>query len=220
MQTIGLVRENDVADEHVRETYRDVKESLRLPLVDVMFQAYATVPRFLEFTWRRLRPSVLAMPFIERAAEIGAHADRGTSAWSIGDHAGELRARNVSEADLRKMRELADMFHQVNPKLAVIAQAVRLALAGEAIGGGGSTGPPLPFDRERTPHDFRGIPVQLAEEREAPLRVRTIYEEIKSATGVGFLETEYRAMGAFPDWLEVFWNDCKPLLRKPEFSKL
>ncbi|MBC5825718.1 MAG: hypothetical protein GIW99_05790 [Candidatus Eremiobacteraeota bacterium] len=211
-QTIALVREEDDKDQRVKEVYRDIKESLRIPFVNVLFQAYAAVPRFLDFTWRRLRPSMLSLRFVDQATSIGSLADRGVGVWNIADHAAELRARNIGEADIRKMREIVDLFHQVDPRLLVIAVAVRLALAGEEVGGAGSSGPPSDEDKEKVGTDFRGINVSKTDERDAPLRVRTILEEIKTSAGLPFVNNDYRAMAAWPDWLEVWWRDCRPVM--------
>ncbi len=220
MQMIPLVRENDEKDDRVKEVYRDIKESLRIPLVNVIFQAYATVPRFLDFTWRRLRPNMLALPFVEQASKIGTLADHGVTTWQISDHAAELRSRNIGEADLRKMREIVELFHQVDPRLLIIALAVQLALAGEEVGGTGSHGPPPDDDKGRIGADFRGMTVHMADEKEAPLRVRTIYDEIKTLTGLPFINTDYRAMGAWPDWLEVWWKDCKLVQQDARYTAL
>jgi hypothetical protein len=42
---VRFVRENEVDDERVREAFRNVKASLRMPVVNGIFQAYATSPR-------------------------------------------------------------------------------------------------------------------------------------------------------------------------------
>lgn len=212
MTVVPLVREPDAADERVKEAYRDIKESLRVSLVDAMFQAYASTPKFLDQGWRRLRPSMLAPPFLDAARSIGAIADTGVEYWPVSDHAAVLHARNYAENELRKLRETVELFHTAAPKLAIIANALQVALAGEPIGGGGVSNPPKHADRDKLVRDFRGLRVPLADEREAPLRVRTIFEELKRRADVSFVSTSHRAMGAYPDWLDVFWTDARPLL--------
>ena len=212
MKAVPLAREADATDERVKEAYRDIKESLRVSLVDAMFQAYASQPKFLDYAWRRLRPSMLAPPFIAQAHRIGEIADEAVTSWPITDHAASLHARNYGENDLRKLREIVELFHTVNPKLLIIANALRVALTGEPIGGGGVPHPPDHADKDKLVRDFRGLQVPMADEREAPLRVRTSFEEISRATGLSFVSTEHRAMGAYPDWLDVFWTDSRPLL--------
>jgi hypothetical protein len=220
MLTVPLIREADAVDERVREAYRDIKASLRVPVVSSLFQAYAAVPRFLDYTWRRLRPNVLAKPLVDHARSIGDRAEGSAAAWSLGDHAAELRARNVGEGDIVRMREIAAMLTDVDPKLLVIAHAVRLAMTGVKIGGGGTGTHQFSGDNERLARDYRGLSVAIIEERDAPLRVRTVYEEIKSVTGSAFVSGDYRAMGAFPDWLELWWRDAKPAMQSARFASL
>ena len=217
---VRFVRESDVDDERVREAFRNVKASLRMPIVNGLFQAYATSPRFLDVVWRRLRPSLLAVSFVERARRIAALAESGIAGWQVADHAALLHARNLSEADLRRMRDIADLFRQVNPKLLIVALAVDRALAGESVGGVGSPGPRHPGDSDDIGYDYRTLVMPAVEEGEGPLRVRTIFEDLRSVTGLPFVSGDYRAMAASPDWLEVWWRDCKPAISDPHYGTL
>jgi hypothetical protein len=217
---VKFVRESDIEDDRVREVYRGVKDSLRVSVVNGIFQAYATSPRFLDVTWRRLRPSLLAASFVKRARRIGALAESGIAGWPVADHAALLHARNVSDGELHRMRDLADLFRHVNPKVLIVALAVNGALSGEAVGGAGSPGPRHPGDSDDIGYDYRTLPMPLVEEGEAPLRVRTIFEELKTATGVSFVAADYRAMATSPDWFEMWWRDCKPAIADPRYGAL
>lgn len=218
--TVRFVRENEVDDERVREAFRNVKASLRMPVVNGIFQAYATSPRFLDVVWRRLRPSLLAVSFVERSRRLAALAESGIAGWPISDHAALLHARNLGEGDLRRMRDVADLFRQVNPKLLIVALAVDGALAGETVGGVGSPGPRHPGDSDDIGYDYRTLALPAVEEGEAPLRVRTIFEDLKAVTGAPFVAGDYRAMATSPDWLEVWWRDCKPAISDPRYAAL
>jgi hypothetical protein len=219
MQSIPLVRESETTDERAREAFRDIKSALRVPLVNLIFQAWAAYPRFLDLTWRRLRPSVLTLEFGELAGSIDARVRGGTDGWPIIDHAAMLRARSVPESDLQRMREIVDLFTQVNPKLAILASAVDATLRHMPVGGVGTKGPHREEERER-PKEFRGVRFTLIEERDAPPRVRSIYEDMRATLGLPFIETEYRAMASYPDWLEVWWKDCKPLVAGEQYHAL
>ena len=212
MKSIPLVRDADVSDDRVKEAYRDFKESMRVSFVDAMFQAYAATPKFLDYAWRRLRPSMLSAPFVEQGRRVAAVADDGVASWQVSDHAAELHARNYGDADLRRLREIVEIFHGLLPKLAIVSQALRVALGGEPIGGGGVSQPPQHDDRDRLVKDFRGLQVPMADDREAPLRVRNAFDEMQRVAGLSFVSTAHRALGAYPDWLDVVWSDLKPML--------
>lgn len=220
-QSIPLLRENDATDERVREAFRDIKLSLRVPIVNSVFLAYAAVPKFLDLTWRRLRPIALARRFAAQAAGIGTLVTRGTEDWPIGDHAALLRARAISEFDIGRMREFVGLFSVVNPKLLILTAAVQAALSGIAVGGVGTAGPAHGNDEGEKPEkEFRGVRLQLTDERDAPPRVRFLYEDMKATFHWPFVDTEYRAMATYPDWLELWWKDCKLCSRDPRFQTL
>jgi hypothetical protein len=117
------------------------------------------------------------------------------------------------------MREIVELFTNVNPKLAILAAAVEAALRGMPIGGIGTKGPHREREVKR-PQEFRGVRVSLVEERDAPPRVRAIYEDMRATLGLPFIETEYRAMASYPDWLEVWWRDCKPCSEGDQYRRL
>jgi Halocarboxylic acid dehydrogenase DehI len=219
MQSIPLIRESEVTDERAREAFRDIKNALRVPIVNLIFQAWAAVPRFLDIVWRRLRPSVLSPEFADLATRIDKEVRNGTASWAVADHAALLRSRAVSQAEIARMREVIDLFAQVNPKLAILACAVDEALVGLPVGGLGSKGPHREEERER-PKEFRGVRFSLVEERDAPPRVRAIYEDMRSTLRLPFIDTEYKAMASYPDWLEVWWKDCKPKVTDPKYEVL
>jgi len=218
--SIALIREADVGDDRLRDTYRDIKHGFRVPLVEEPFQAWAAMPRFLELVWRRLRPNILSSAFIDNARSLAEAADRAIAAWPIGDHAAALRGRGVGETDIRRMREIAGLFWSLDHKLIIVVHAVRLALEGEDIGGAGVREIPQPDDERRDEKDFRGTPVTLVDERDAPFRARTILDALKAASNLSFVPSEYRAMAAFPDWIDVWWSECRQELSKPRYVAL
>jgi hypothetical protein len=219
MQPIRIVRPADATDERVREAFRDIKGSLRVPVVSALFQAWAAVPDFLDVVWRRLRPNVVSPEFGAAAARLEAEVREAVAPWPVADHASRLRARTAGEADLSRMREIVALFAEVNPKLVIVACAVERALTGEPVGGVGTGGPRREEDRE-LPREFRGVRFSLVEERDAPPRVRAIYEDMRTTLGVPLIETEYQAMASYPDWLDVWWRDCKPMTSLPAYANL
>jgi hypothetical protein len=219
MSGIPLVRESEATDERAREAFRDIKSTMRIPVIALLFQSWAAYPKFLDVTWRRLRPSVLSEEFGTLAHALETHVRDGVQSWPVADHAAGLRARAVSEAEIARMREIVELFSTVNPKLAIVAAAVDASLRGRPVGGVGTKGPHR--ERERAPlQEFRGVRFSLVEERDAPPRVRAIYDDMKTTLGLPFIETEYRAMASYPDWLEVWWRDCKPLSSDQRYQLL
>lgn len=216
---VPLVRESDATDERVREAFRDIKNALRIPVVSVVFQAYAALPKFIDIVWRRLRPSVLAPEFSRQAQSIDRLAQSAASAWPVTDHSAQLRGRGMTAVDLARMREIVEAFEDINPRLLIVASAVELALNGATLGGTGANGPSHAEQQERG-KEFRGMRTEIADERDAPPRVRAIFEDIKNSIGLAIVSNDYRAMASFPDWLEIWWKDCKARMQEPAYAQL
>jgi Halocarboxylic acid dehydrogenase DehI len=217
--TLRLVLETEADDERAIEVYRDLKHSLRVPIVASLFQAYAAWPRFLDALWRRLRPSLLAASFLERSQSIADAAAGAVSEWPVADHSSALSIRH-SLREVARMRDLVELYHHLNPKLLIIASAVDGALADGVIGGLGNTGPRQPGASYDIGYDHRTVSVAFANEREAPLRVRSIFEDMKSVADPPMIDAEHRAIATSPDWLEIWWRDCKPTYADPRRAAL
>jgi len=48
----------------------------------------------------------------------------------------------------------------------------------------------------------------------------TIFEDMKSVSGIPLIDAEHRAMATSPDWLETWWRDCKPIYADPRRRQL
>jgi hypothetical protein len=66
----------------------------------------------------------------------------------------------------------------------------------------------------------RPIRFRLLPESEAQGRVREIYAELKQALGVPFVSGLIRAYGAYPQFLEMFWDVVQPVLASRQFFTL
>lgn len=212
IERVDLVAEGDVSDTRLRDSYRDIKQSLRLATLDVVFEAYGAWPRFLDFTWRRIRPSIATEPFYANAQRVGMLVRDATSGWPVASVARELASRGVAEAELRRLRDIVDCFESVQPRVAVIAKAVALAISGVDVGSGALIGPRSGDERERFVPDFRGMAVAVVDDGAAPPRVRQIFDGLRAVTGSNVIDTPVRAMAGNPDWLELWWRDARALL--------
>lgn len=217
--TLRLVPESEADDERAIEVYRDLKHSLRVPIVANLFQAYAAWPRLLDAIWRRLRPSLLAASFLKRSQGIANAADSAISEWPVADHSSALSIRHNAR-EVARMRDLVELFHHLNPKLLIIASAVDGALTDGVIGGLGNTGPRQPGASYDIGYDHRTVSVAFANERESPLRVRSIFEDMRSVADPFTIDAEHRAIATSPDWLEIWWRDCKPTFSDPRRTAL
>ena len=54
--------------------------------------------------------------------------------------------------------------------------------------------------------------IRLISEAEATGKVKAIFEDFKQTRGVDYVPNYWRAMAAFPDYLEVTWNKYKAVM--------
>lgn len=58
-----------------------------------------------------------------------------------------------------------------------------------------------------------------ADEEIAPPATRKIYDEIKRMLGTPFLTASYFTLGNWPEFLRVYWDSLKPILRTPLYEQ-
>src|SRR2546423_2198868 len=59
--------------------------------------------------------------------------------------------------------------------------------------------------------------LHLVREAEADGRTREIFEEIKQALGIPYVNMMFQAFASFPEFFELFWQTLKPVLATREF---
>jgi len=68
---LRLVSE-DEAPSRTRKIFDEVRRDLGLPVVPVLYQAYAVFPEFLELHWEAFRPVVQSRQFFQLGARLAA----------------------------------------------------------------------------------------------------------------------------------------------------
>ena len=71
---LKLVSEAD-APLPVRAIFDEVRHSLGVPSVPILYLAYATMPHFLELHWKAFRPALQTRQFFTLGARLSAEAN-------------------------------------------------------------------------------------------------------------------------------------------------
>ena len=200
------------AQGRIAEIYRAVKEALGVPHVNVIFQAYAVYPEFLERFWEAARPVVQTREFFELADRIGAEGyTRMHNYFGIPNLSAEMTARGMSGDVRQELTHTVELFHYNNPPLLLLATAQLQAF--EARVGHDGKGTALPEHPV-----FREKPV-LIEEAEAPAPTRRIYDDIRRTFGLPMVNTDYRAFARWPEFLETYWPVLKTISQSPVYQE-
>src|SRR5919108_1114555 len=191
-----LIREPE-AGEQIRPIFEDIKESLGIPHVNVIFQAYAAHPLFLQLHWKAVKPIVESQEFFKLAERVRAEAyTRMHNYFSIPDLCARMTDLSFSAGARHELTDVVELFNYNNPLLLLLASAQMQAFD-KVVGRVSQVHPALhPVYKQK--------PV-LVEEESAPSATKKIFEDMKRTLAVPVVNTDYRALARWPDFLHDYW---------------
>ena len=185
-----LVPEEE-APREIAELYARIKQALGVPHVNVIFQAYAAIPGYLQAVWKQLEPALQSARFFDFAERLRGEAyTLAHNYFAIPDLCRELAEQSFSAGAKRELTAVVELFHYNNPPLMLIC-AAQLAAFEQPL-----AGDPAASAVARHP-EFQERPV-LVEERTAPAPTRKIYDEMKRVMNTTVINTDYRAFARWP----------------------
>jgi hypothetical protein len=208
---LPLVRESDAAGRTL-EIYQEIKASLGVPHVNLIFQAYGVHPQFLDLAWKSLQPAIETREFFLCAERIRGEAYTAIhNYFSVPDLCSSIRDVHFSAGAQHELTDAVELFHYNNPLLLLIA-AVQLQAFED--------GPTHQRTAQRGAEHpvFTSKPIKITEEA-APAPIRKLYDDIKRTLGVSVVNTDYQAFARWPDFLSLYWNSLKPIVSFPLFAE-
>jgi hypothetical protein len=199
------------ADGRTREIYGEIREALGLPHVNILFQAYGGYPEFLAAFWQIFKPIVTSGQFFELGERLRAYAYTCMhNYFEVPDLCREMTAMNFSEGAREELTEVTDMFLYSNPLLLLMTVTLIQALEGPV-------GSAVELTQAEHPV-FTRRPV-LVDEEAAPVPIKKIYEEMKHATEMPVVNSDFRAFARWPDFLKALWDTTKVLIESPVYQQ-
>lgn len=206
------VREQDAPPE-VRAIYDDLRQTLGLPHVNVVFQVYANSPTFLQLQWKMLRPVVESQQFFDAAERLRADAyTRIHNYFDIPDFCGELDSLRFTSGAKQEVTEVIELFDYNDALLLLLIATQQQAFDGPV---GDASAKPKPV----TSHPvFDKAPI-LVEDEGASHEVSRVYDQMKHAFNIPVVITDFRAFARWPDFLRKYWQTLHPLLENPLYQQ-
>jgi hypothetical protein len=198
----------DRASERVKKIYQEVQETLRVPIVNLIFRSLANYPDYLEPEWKRLRPFLRTQRFERAADRLRAEALLEPAPPGPG-----VSTEAANEMD--RIRAFNDTIHYVLPKLLLIATA--LDGADFAAGERGET---AADGAAQIPSGVAAgtVKVQLVDPERASERVRQIFASVKERHGHPLVSSYYRGLANWPAFLDSAWERLNPLVHTAEYD--
>ena len=192
------------ASKRIEAIYEEIQETLRVPIVNLIFRSLANYPDYLEGAWQRLRPALGTRSFERAADRLRAEA----LLEPVPDASG-VRWEETGEID--RIRAFNDTIHYVLPKLLLIATALHETEFEPAPDG--SAAEPL-ADPSRIPAGAAEgtTKVEMVESEKADERVRTLFESVRERHQHPLVSSYYRGLGNWPDFLDAAWERVRPLV--------
>ena len=208
---LHLVKENQ-AEGRIAEIYFEVRRTLGIPHVNVMFQAFASFPEFFDLFWTALKPILETQEFFSFSERLGAEAyTRVHNYFSVPDLRTKVTEMDFSAGAQNELQQVVNLYHYNYPALLLICAALLQAFENPGSPQRQGTRPAL--------HPaYSGHPV-LVEEEVAPAPTRKIYEDMKRTLGTAFLATCYINFGRWPDFLKTYWDSLKPMIKTARYEQ-
>jgi len=208
----------DAATPAVRAIYDDTRHRLRLPWVGALFQGYAMYPEYLELAWNAVKESIETPQFAADAAAIRALADAAAPRlYSPSYDERDVAAMNL---DILAIKDTIDAFRVGNPGLLLVAAALQRAFVEGPVGGAGHARAPLPDSAPEGVEEARvaRTVIELVDPDTALEGVKRVFEDIKATLELPLVNSDYRAMALWPDYLALAWHDIKGVVGTPEYA--
>ncbi len=194
------------ASASLKVLYGDIKQVLKVPIINFIFRALAQYEKFLYTGWQQVRSSMLTM-----SAERAAASLREPSLSFVPERYDWASIMGMER--LKKVEKIVFTFNYVNPKLLLIALAWQESLGYRPIKGVALSGGLI------EPGILPGLPsIRLIDFPEADSRQKELLWDIMTVKHSYDIASDYRALALYPEFLQPVWSGMKEYVSSDEFS--
>jgi hypothetical protein len=210
---LKLVSEAE-ASPHIRAIFDEVRHSLGVSAVPILYQAYAAVPKFLELHWEVLRPALRTHAFFRMGERLAAETyTRAQSYFAIPDLRGLRERELIGDAENSEIVSLLSAlgYYQYLDPLLVLITATQMQAFDGVVGAA--------IDRavSGSPNALAYAP-ELASYERAGTALQRIWEERRRTLALAFIPDEHRAAAMWPNIYQQCWVALKDLIASPLYA--
>jgi len=197
------------ADDRIKPIYDEIQQTLRVPIVNLIFRTLANYPDYLEAAWHELRPLVST-----RAFEKSADGLRARALLAASPEPSELAS---APDDLERLRSFNDSIHYVLPKLLLIATALAKTHMEHDVE---QPATDLTIDLSSIPNGIAAGTgkVELVDPSKTDERIHSVFDSIKRRHSHSLVSSYYRGLANWPDFLEAAWETIGTRVGSDEYE--
>lgn len=189
----------------------EMRAALRVPHTPEPLARLAEAEGYLAVVWPQIAPSVSTAGFLGSARYMADMAlDAVEAVYEPELTRGTLLDAGLTLGDLEALDATVDLFHYTQPQLLLVLAALAEAFERPQVGGQGRPDPRETTDREWA---HLALPVRLVASGTPPL------PEVAEALGLDAAPDLYRAVAAWPAYLQVAWEELQHLVAYPDFRR-
>jgi hypothetical protein len=203
------------ASDDLDDVYHDIRQTLRVSGVNLVFQTLAGVGNALPIIWQALSPAVSVQGFEQASDGLRAKA------VELGAAMGKLEARDAVQtgpSQSYQIQKALGLYHYINPKLLVIVAALRLAIEDER-GPADVTGQRLSAAPVLRGEPDGMYPMELVPEEPDDDQLAAVFKEITEHYALSSINSDYRTLALWPDYLSAAWERMKRKSAAPAYTQ-
>jgi hypothetical protein len=198
-------------DVELDRVYHEIRQTLRVSGVPLVFRVWARRKKFLLALWDGLRPNAETRTFERAADHLRAQAVEAASGLALPE---SLSPPSLGESQRHQIQAALELYRYINPKLLLLTSTVCLALDDERIGQTGL--PDVELIERGIPSTM--LPMELVLERMVEPRVQRLLADIGQTLELMTVDDDYRTLALWPDYLFDAWTRLKALVVTPEYD--
>jgi len=191
-----------LADSALKRVYEETKSTLQVPWMGVVTMAFAHYPIFFNTLWSGLSQLAASHAFIESCRDLRVCAEEAALQLEPRSIICDLAELGYAESEIEEIRVLNEVFSHGNMPYLMIATAARLLLEGHSLSEHRQI---APFEGRHGPSTENRL--TLMEAHHVDATTVAVYEDIKAALGLPFINTDYRAFARWPSYFALAWRD-------------
>jgi hypothetical protein len=201
------------ADGDTDRIFHEIRNTLRVSGVSLAFRLWAGHDKFFPILWTACGPNAETLAFERAGDQVREQGVRAAESLGKLDVAPRVR---LGESQLFQLKAALDLYRYINPKLLVLASAVKLALDGEPIGRrqNGDGG----LDRLELGIPRKMAAMELIAEEPDDRRLRELFEDVRKTLSFEMVPSDFRTIALWPEFVTAAWEKLKAVMKREKYA--